>query len=276
MFFTIITATRNAAATLPRLLDSLAAQTCRDFELIIQDGASTDGTVGLAEAYRDRLPALSLDSAPDRGIYDAWNKALGRIQGEWVLFLGADDELAGGDTLESCRQTLSLLDEKICYAGGIVARVASDGSVASHVPFAPAAVEKMQWRHMPFAHQGLWHRNNLFDGCTFDASLRIAGDYDLVCRTWTPENGSHVLPFVVTKMYRGGVSDSPQSILRIRWENAAVSSRYFPNVWTFSCLSGLMKGGLVRLICAIFGARAPIVLDAGRRLRGLPPAWKEL
>ncbi|MDR3362753.1 MAG: glycosyltransferase [Desulfovibrio sp.] len=77
-FFTIITATRNAAATLPRLLDFLACQTCRDFELVIQDGASTDGTVGLAEAYRDLLPALSLDSAPDRGIYDAWNKALGR------------------------------------------------------------------------------------------------------------------------------------------------------------------------------------------------------
>ena len=44
-FFTIITATYNTAATLPRLLDSLAEQTCRDFALIIQDGASTDDTV---------------------------------------------------------------------------------------------------------------------------------------------------------------------------------------------------------------------------------------
>jgi glycosyltransferase involved in cell wall biosynthesis len=59
-FFTIITATYNAAATLPRLLDSLAAQTCRDFELVIQDGASTDATAAIAEAYRERLCRPSL------------------------------------------------------------------------------------------------------------------------------------------------------------------------------------------------------------------------
>ena len=83
--FTIITAAYNAAATLPRLLDSLAGQTCRDFELIIQDGASKDDTVAMAESYRHKLPALSLASEPDTGIYDAWNKALSRVRGEWVL-----------------------------------------------------------------------------------------------------------------------------------------------------------------------------------------------
>jgi glycosyltransferase involved in cell wall biosynthesis len=55
-FFTIITATYNAAATLPRLLDSLSEQTCRDFELIIQDGASTDDTVAVAESIGTSCP----------------------------------------------------------------------------------------------------------------------------------------------------------------------------------------------------------------------------
>ena len=85
---TIITATYNATATLPRLLESLATQTCQDFELIIQDGASKDDTVAVAESYRHRLPALSLASEPDTGIYDAWNKALSRVRGEWVLVFG--------------------------------------------------------------------------------------------------------------------------------------------------------------------------------------------
>ena len=90
-FFTIITSTYNAAATLPRLLDSLASQTCRDFNWIVQDGASSDATIQIVEQYRDRLPEVLADSGKDSGIYDAWNKAIDRWQdkmGEWVLFFG--------------------------------------------------------------------------------------------------------------------------------------------------------------------------------------------
>ena len=54
-FFTIITATYNAAATLPRLLESLAAQTCRDFVWVAQDGASNDDTLAVIEQWRERL-----------------------------------------------------------------------------------------------------------------------------------------------------------------------------------------------------------------------------
>ncbi|MDR3362760.1 MAG: glycosyltransferase [Desulfovibrio sp.] len=279
MFFTIITATRNAAATLPRLLDSLACQTCRDFELIIQDGASTDGTVGLAEAYRDRLPALSLDSAPDRGIYDAWNKALGRIQGEWVLFLGADDELASHDTLEQCRAVFVTLPPTILYAGGGVDFVSRHtDEIVGHKPyFVDKATEQIQMGNMPFPHPALWHRQALFDKNHFDDSLSIVADYDFICRTWTKENGNAVLPFTVTRMRRGGVSDSPQHTLRIHWEIACVASRYFKGAWTASRILCLLKGCLIWLSYKLIGPeKTPRLLDVTRRLRGLPPLWKGL
>ena len=102
-FFTIITSTYNAAATLPHLLDSLASQTCRDFNWIVQDGASSDATIQIVEQYRDRLPEVLTDSGKDSGIYDAWNKAIDRWQdkmGEWILFLGADDKLADVNVLD--------------------------------------------------------------------------------------------------------------------------------------------------------------------------------
>ena len=119
-FFTIITATRNAAAALQRLLDSLAGQTCRDFELVLQDGASTDGTTAVAEACRGRLPALVVASEPDAGIYDAWNKALQRAAGEWILFLGADDRLAAEDTLARCKERLAGIGPEKVFAAGAV------------------------------------------------------------------------------------------------------------------------------------------------------------
>jgi len=275
-FFTVITATRNAAATLPRLLESLAGQTCRDFELIIQDGASTDGTVAIAEAWRERLPALYLASEQDKGICDAWNKALPRIRGQWVLFLGADDRLDSDTVLGQCFAMLRKAPDTLQYAGGMVQTVTVANDPVKIHPYDLNITNKNIWRAMPFPHQALFHRRSLFYEARFDAALRIAADYDFVCRTWTEENGSLVLPFVITKMRRGGISDSPASALRVRWENAVVSARYFEHVWTIACAKGLLKGGLVRLICALFGKRAPAILDLGCRLRGLPPAWRGL
>ena len=120
-FFTIITSTYNAAATLPRLLDSLASQTCRDFNWIVQDGASSDATIQIVEQYRDRLPEVLADSGKDSGIYDAWNKAIDRWQdkmGEWVLFLGADDKLADVNVLQCVQEKINRADANTLFAAG--------------------------------------------------------------------------------------------------------------------------------------------------------------
>lgn len=276
--FTIITATYNTEAILSHLLDSLVSQTCRDFELILQDGASSDETVALAESYRDRLPTLSIASEPDCGIYDAWNKALQRVQGEWVLFLGADDELADSTILEQCHAVLRKVPSGALYAGGSVDLVEQRGEIIWHAPYRPdTAEERMREEGMPFPNPGLFYHRDLFMKGRFDTSLHIAADYDFLCRTWTHANGATVLPFTVSRMRRGGMSDTPQTQLRVRWENARVASRYFPGVWTRACFMGLAKGCLLWLLCKIIGTRnAPKLLDRIRRGRGLPPVWSGL
>ena len=87
--FSIVTATYNPGAALERTIDCLGKQTVRDFEWIVIDGASTDGTV-------DRLRALGpllshWISEPDDGIADAWNKGIARARGRHVLILNAGD-----------------------------------------------------------------------------------------------------------------------------------------------------------------------------------------
>ena len=87
----IVTATYNAAAGLPRLMASLIAQSDHNFEWIVADGGSTDGTVALLQQAG---PVLSRwVSEPDNGIYDALNKALALARGEYYLVVGADDDL---------------------------------------------------------------------------------------------------------------------------------------------------------------------------------------
>lgn len=87
----VITVTFNAANFLPALLDSLRAQTDSDFEWIVVDGASTDGTVELIRSAGDVVTRWI--SEPDFGIYHAMNKALRMATGEYYLVMGADDRL---------------------------------------------------------------------------------------------------------------------------------------------------------------------------------------
>lgn len=88
---TIITATYNSASVIERCSGSIANQTYRNFEFIIVDAASTDGTVGRIKKHNNQISKWI--SEPDTGIYDAWNKGLELATGEWIAFLGSINEL---------------------------------------------------------------------------------------------------------------------------------------------------------------------------------------
>jgi glycosyltransferase involved in cell wall biosynthesis len=90
-YISVITVTYNATNLLPGLIESLRRQTDRNFEWIIVDGASCDGTVDLLTKSGDVITHWI--SEPDFGIYHAINKALQLASGEYYLVLGADDRL---------------------------------------------------------------------------------------------------------------------------------------------------------------------------------------
>ncbi|MEQ1620720.1 MAG: glycosyltransferase [Methylococcales bacterium] len=119
----IITATYNAAEVLPRLISSLRSQTDKDFEWVISDGASTDGTVEIAQSARDLN--LVLDSRPDFGIYDALNRAIQLSTGEYYLVLGADD-LLYPEAIASFRRLINTSEADL-----ITAQVLADGVINS-------------------------------------------------------------------------------------------------------------------------------------------------
>lgn len=208
-FFTIITSTYNAAATLPRLLDSLASQTCRDFNWIVQDGASSDATMQIVEQYRDRLPEILADSGRDKGIYDAWNKAIDRWQdkmGEWILFLGADDRLASKDILAKVQERISNLPEDIIFAAGDMIYLDEEGEAYSSfaAPHNDVAFTQ-RFRGMPVPHTALFTRKSTIQH-KFDASFRIAGDFDFMLREFRTPAQLKQLDFLITYMGYGGIS----------------------------------------------------------------------
>lgn len=96
--FSIITVCRNAAGVIAPTLESVDAQTCRLYEHIIVDGASTDATADVVAGHPSALRHFI--SEPDRGIYDAMNKGMSMSSGDYLLFLNAGDRLHAPDTLQ--------------------------------------------------------------------------------------------------------------------------------------------------------------------------------
>lgn len=90
----LIIVTYNAARHLRSCLDRVKQQNCSNLQLIIIDGGSKDQTIDIINEYGDLVDHWV--SEPDNGIYDAMNKGIGYVKGDWVLFLGADDLLEDG------------------------------------------------------------------------------------------------------------------------------------------------------------------------------------
>lgn len=88
----IIIATFNSQKTLRNALDSVLHQSFQDWECIVVDGASKDGTIDIVKEYVQRDTRFRYISEPDKGIYEAFNKGWKMAKGEWVMYLGSDDE----------------------------------------------------------------------------------------------------------------------------------------------------------------------------------------
>ena len=104
---TVVMPVLNAARFLPRSLGSLAEQQWRQFEVVLVDGGSEDGTVELATRM---LTAASIphriDEVPRSGIYDAMNHGVDVAQGDWIYVMGSDDKLLASDVFEAMAPSL--------------------------------------------------------------------------------------------------------------------------------------------------------------------------
>lgn len=96
--FSIITITFNAATVIGPTLQSVLAQSYKNYEYILVDGASKDNTVAVAKA--SGINFAHIVSEPDKGLYDAMNKGMRLAKGDYLCFLNAGDAFHSADTLE--------------------------------------------------------------------------------------------------------------------------------------------------------------------------------
>ncbi len=175
--FSIIIPVYNAARTLRACLDSCFVQDYPDFEVVVIDGGSTDGSVDIIQDFQDRLAFWV--SEPDGGIYAAWNKGLQKVQGQWIAFLGADDVWSSPESVGKLMAFAQFPQVNLVIAR--LEKLAHDG--AKGYTFGEAWSTRRMRMFMSVAHAGMPHHRSLFDKFgPFDTRFRIAGDYDFLLR----------------------------------------------------------------------------------------------
>ena len=210
MKLSIITINYNNAAGLRKTLDSVASQTCTDFEHIIVDGASTDGSVDIIREYENTLAShlsplafrLKWLSEPDTGIYNAMNKGIKLAQGEYLLFLNSGDFLIAPNILE--RVFTQNHDVDIINAQ---CNVSDNGKVIWTSPYLPKVTLKDLY-FVGLPHQSTFIRRMLFDKYgMYREDFRYNSDMDFWYRSIAIGNATtHGVDIVTTDYNLDGIS----------------------------------------------------------------------
>jgi glycosyltransferase involved in cell wall biosynthesis len=201
----IITITYNAEQYLERTIQSIVNQSVQDFEYIIIDGKSKDGTLQIAEKYKNRVNKLI--SEPDKGLYDAMNKGLKNAKGDFVWFMNAGDEINDNQAVEKIYKAIS---DKTDVLYGDTFFVDDDGNIQGlRSEITPHRLPKdLKWQDMKLGmlvcHQAFIARKSIAP-LYMENNLSADVDWEIECLKRAKE--VKYLDFVVAKYLTGGISN---------------------------------------------------------------------
>ena len=180
MKVSIITATYNREATIERAIKSIRAQSHKDIQLIIIDGASADNTVELVKPYLNFGDVLV--SEPDSGIYDALNKGLSHVSGELVAFMHSDDHYFDIDVVAGAVEAVQKNNANVVYGNAEFFSAEEPLQVRRCYRSSKLSLKNLSWGLMP-AHPTMFIKSKVYsDVGNFRVDFVIAADYEFLCR----------------------------------------------------------------------------------------------
>lgn len=187
----IIIVTLNVHNLIQNCLNSIYKQQYPKIEIIVIDGGSTDGTVEILRSNKNKLAHSS--SEQDNGIYYAMNKGLEHISGDWVYFLGADDELFDEFSKLAFKVENPFL---IYYANVLLNGKKFRGKISSY-----------QHSKSAICHQAIIYPKEVFEKYRFNTRYRISADHELNMKCWKDKNFSfHYVDLVIANFNHTGIS----------------------------------------------------------------------
>lgn len=199
MKLSIITICKNEQ-NLRRTLDIINNQTFKDFEWIVIDGKSDSKIIKIFDEYRDRINFFT--SEVDRGIYNAYNKAIKKAHGEYVCFMNAGDVFYDDMVLENVfgrKQTADIL-----YGNTNIIK-----GKKSYIEEAPDTIDKYFFMYGTINHQSCFIKTSLFKKYgLYNESYKIASDFEKFIVFAKHNVCFKKLNLVIATYYKNGISSN--------------------------------------------------------------------
>ena len=207
-FFTIVTVCWNSDKTISRTIESVLGQNFKDYEYVIVDGGSTDGTIDIIKAYEPRFEGrLKYSSEPDKGIYDAFNKGIERATGKYIWLVNSDDYIESNalsivyNKIKQEKEPYPIISGglRFIYSNGMPDQVAIMTKERAIVRYRQASI-------------GINHPATLVPKDTYerigyyDDRYRIMADMDWFRRAYESNERFIWIDDILTNMTEGGVS----------------------------------------------------------------------
>lgn len=225
--FSILMVSLNPGDKLVETMRSVAEQTYTDYEVIVKDGGSGDGSLEALRSYlqgQDLAMQVQILEQPDNGIYDGMNQAAGAAKGEYYYFLNCGDAFASKRALEQAAQEIGR------NGGGSSARIfygdiydALRGQVVSSNPHMD---DFACYRNVP-CHQACLYHRSLFAGRGYDPGYRVRADYEhfLWCYFRMDAQPKYI-PVTLASYEGGGFSETPENRKRSAREHREITAQY--------------------------------------------------
>ncbi|MBR2460771.1 MAG: glycosyltransferase [Clostridia bacterium] len=209
-FFSVITVCYNAGEALKSTVTQLAEQTCKDYEHIIKDGGSTDGSVDAIGQIASLDQRIKLTVSRDGGIYDAMNQAIALAKGRFVFFLNCGDRFKDVAILEKIKEILSerhtdpSIDEDAIVYGSCILR--------GEKLLQPNRITPFYLYRRPLVHQTMFFGMGVFRRHgNFDTSMKIRADHDLTLRAFNAGTEFSYTDLCICVYEGDGYSEKPEN-----------------------------------------------------------------
>ncbi len=277
----IITSTYNSGKTLKDTIESVLHQSYTNIEYIIVDGNSSDNTVEIIKSsvvkFTEKNISFKWISEPDSGIYNAWNKGLKFVTGDWIVFIGSDDYFINNKVFEESVPFLSnALNNNNRFVYGKIEHVNQQKQKIEESGKSWKEQKKRFTYTMNIGHTGSFHHKALFeDHGNFNETFKIVGDYEFLLRELkNPKKDAFFLDKLLVVMREGGVSASLKNRLTLVKENK--KARKLNGITSFSkeLFFWEIRVRVILFFSKLFGENfAAKLADFYRKLLGKEKRW---
>jgi glycosyltransferase involved in cell wall biosynthesis len=220
MKLSIITINLNNSAGLKQTVESVIGQIFKDYEFIVIDGGSTDGSLDVIRSHTDKIAHWV--SEPDTGIYNAMNKGLRAARGDYVCFLNSGDRFCSSVVLDTIF-TGDMYNEELLY-GDVMLSDAANCIITAQ----PEELTVACFFRRGICHQSIFYKRELFNILgNYDESFKIAADWEFNIRVLLARRSTRHVPVMVVHYEGSGISVT-HSDLSSR-ERTAVFKRLLPD-----------------------------------------------